>query len=195
MILDAARPPPSSPTHSSGRIVIDQIPQKGTKETLKPDRGLRDHLLPYTGPRGHPAELHTDWNDSGEESFFGGEHTLILIICLSAIATILVLILFIILAWMRRRSLLAASRHGNHHGVSPGGQGQLKNIFVEGVPRAVNIASPTGWGDGKMDEMLTTAMLAKRSSPVYWLKTSPGSKTALDGKNVRNVTLPALWFF
>ncbi|KAM7535808.1 hypothetical protein Aperf_G00000097434 [Anoplocephala perfoliata] len=190
VILDAARPPPSSPPHSSGRIAIDQVPQRGAKEILKPERGSRDRILPYTGSRSHPAEPQTDWNDSGiEESFFGGEHTLILIICLSAIATMLVLILFIFLAWMRRRSLLAASRRGNHHGLNPGGQGQLKNIFVEGMPRAVNIASPTGWGDGKMDEMLTTAMLTKQSSPVYWLKTSAGSKATLDGKNIHLQTV------
>lgn len=185
MILDTARPPPTSPILAPGKKTPDHSVLKGPKDKFKPDRGQRDQHLPYTDPRGRPAEPHQDWDDSGlNEGFFGGEHTLILIICLSAIATMLVLILFIILAWMRRRSVLAANRRGNH-GLGPGGQGHLKNVFVEGVPRGMNLGSPDSWGDGgKMDENSTNATLAKSSSPVYWLKTSSGSKGTLDSKNV-----------
>ncbi|KAM3180619.1 hypothetical protein ACTXT7_015933 [Hymenolepis weldensis] len=185
VILDAARPPPSSPVLSPGKMAVDHAPFKGPKENFKPDRSQRDQHLHYTEPRGRLAEPHLEWDDLGiNESFFGGEHTLILIICLSAIATMLVLILFIILAWMRRHSLLAANRRGNH-GMGSRGQGGLKNMFAESVPRAVNIGSPSSWSDGrKVDENSTNEILAKRSSPVYWLKASTGSKGTLDGKNI-----------
>lgn len=191
VILDAARPPPSAPTPSPGQIEVAKNSLKESKDILKPDRGVRDRHLPYTDQRGRPTENYQD-REEGVDGYFGGEHTLILIICLSAIATMLVLILFIILAWMRRRSLLAAARRSNHHGIAPGtssAQEQLKTLFVEGLPRASNLASPTGWGEGKLDDTSTTATLTKRASPVYWLKTTMCSKGALDGKNVRTLNL------
>ena len=165
-------------TASSSKNVAEQNSLKGFKESLKPDQGVRDHLLPYTDPRGMPTESNQDW-DEGRESFFGGEHTLILIICLSAIATMLVLILFIILAWMRRRSLLAASRRGTNPNIGPMQQ-RLKTMFVEGVPRDANLSSPTGWGNYKVEDTST-----KRGSPVYWLKATAGSKGTINEKNVR----------
>ncbi|VDO09682.1 unnamed protein product [Rodentolepis nana] len=185
VILDASRPPPSPSVFPSGKKPIDHTPVKGPNQNFKPSRNQRDQQLPYTDARRPPTESHPEWIDSGiGGSIFGGEHTLILIICLSAIATMLVLILFIILAWMRRRSLLASTRRGGHR-MSPGGQGHLKNVFIESTPRAINIGSSGSWGDGgKMDENLANETLGKRSSPVYWLKASTGSKGALDGKNI-----------
>ncbi|KAL5109099.1 Protocadherin-1 [Taenia crassiceps] len=186
VILDAARPPPSVPTPSPDHLEVAKNSLKGNKDILKPDRGVRDRQLPYTDPRGRLTENNQD-REEGVEGFFGGEHTLILVICLSAIATMLVLILFIILAWMRRRSLLAAARRSNHHGMVPGtspAQEQVKTLFVEGLPRGSHLASPTGWGDGKLDDTSITATLTKRASPVYWLQTTMCSKGALDGKNI-----------
>ncbi|VUZ55096.1 unnamed protein product, partial [Hymenolepis diminuta] len=38
VILDAARPPPSSPVLSPGKMAVDHAPLKGPKENFKPDR-------------------------------------------------------------------------------------------------------------------------------------------------------------
>ena len=177
MILDAARPSSIASSPPSGKTLTEQNPLEGFKETPKPDQKIKDHLLPYTDPRGAHVENHQNWNEGGE-SFFGGEHVLILIICLSAIATMLVLILFIILAWMRRRSLLVTARRGTDHNMSPM-QERIKTMFVEGVSRNANLSSPIGWGNCKLEDSST-----KRGSPVYWLKTIAGPKGTVSEKNV-----------
>ncbi|CDI98527.1 protocadherin 1 [Echinococcus multilocularis] len=185
VILDAARPPLSVPTLPPGQIKVEQTSLKEVKNIPKPDREVRDRQLPYADLRGRPTENYQDREEV--EGFFKGDHTLILIICLSAIATMLVLILFIILAWMRRRSLLAAARRNNHHGTGPGmvsAQEQFKTLFVEGLPKGAHLIPSTGWGDGKLDDASTTATLMKQASPVYWLQTTVCSKGALDEKNI-----------
>ncbi len=182
MVLDAARTPPVAPILAPQKGQGEYRPLKHPKGPLKINQ---DHVMPYVDPRKGPHDPNQDWGDG--EGYFGSEHTLILIICLSAIATMLVFILFIMLAWLRRRSAIAARRSTNPAVAAVAtGPGGMKRVFVDGSQfggGGTLLAAPPVWGDESSAKDESSSGLSKRASPVYWLKAA-GNKGTLDGKNV-----------
>uniref|UniRef100_A0A5K3F9P2 Protocadherin-1 n=1 Tax=Mesocestoides corti TaxID=53468 RepID=A0A5K3F9P2_MESCO len=189
VILHATRSPPTTSTLSPRSVLVDRNPRNPQKGSLKSDRETKDPLLSYANSPNKSPESQHDWEDR-DEGNFGSEHTLILIICLSAIATMLVFILFIILAWMRRRSLLIAARGGAQpqvRGCTTPKIGlvreRTKTVIVEGAPRSSTMSSPIIWTDGGIDGSSVTAKMTRTASPVYWQKMTTGLKGMHGGRN------------
>lgn len=168
-------------------------------------------MMPYTHNRkSSQAETRSPKSDNlGKEwseeidGYFGSEHTLVLIICLSAIATMLILILFIMAMWLKRRSqsthqsrVCQLEDHQRTQGggfiLGGGGSETMKRVLVNGSGKMSpysdntllhNIVSWGGEDGGKMMPSVDDIESKKRgSSPVYWLRTVGGKP--MDPKNV-----------
>lgn len=185
VILDVARNTPATPIqlpHQSQQQNQNEKQPVSRLPYQKPPGGIvaRDNVQPLTDPRRSGTSTDQHWPEE-EESFFGSEHTLILIICLSAIATMLVFILFMMLAWLRRRGGASNHRHRSRLDVTgpgglgcgvAGGGGATKRVFLEGSGGGTLLAPPTHvWAEEPVAKEETSGGLNKRMSPVYWLKT------------------------
>ncbi|VDK87603.1 unnamed protein product [Dibothriocephalus latus] len=133
-----APPPPGSQKSadpSTGRTlaVIKTDPDRSLTQTSSKDKadsplgpGKPGHVR--AGADRNAAETgNQDWET---ESYFGNEHTLILIICLSAIATMLAFIIFVMITWLRRRNrsqeIARSLNYGRQRNLDT-----MKRVFVD----------------------------------------------------------------
>ncbi|KAL7060243.1 hypothetical protein AAHC03_09817 [Spirometra sp. Aus1] len=174
-------------------------PDSSTGQTLTiaktdPNRSIRpkskDQVNSPIDP-GKPGHVRAGGQDVAEtgnqewetESYFGNEHTLILIICLSAIATMLAFIIFVMITWLRRRSrsqeIVRSLDYDRQRNLDT-----MKRVFADNTkssPYRTNtlLQHVVPWEEQRLENFSKDVLglgTEKRDSPIYWLRTTAGTK-------------------
>ncbi|VDL91449.1 unnamed protein product [Schistocephalus solidus] len=191
---------PKSADSSTGRTLAitrtdpDRSIAQSPKDKVESptDSGTHGHVR--TGGQNVAETGNQEWET---ESYFGNEHTLILIICLSAIATMLAFIIFVMITWLRRRNRSQDIVRSLDYDRQRNLDNTMKRVFVDTAKSppyrsSTILQQMVPWEEQRLENFSKDVLglgTEKRDSPVYWLRTGPGTKlqeVAIQSKSPTN---------
>uniref|UniRef100_A0A0X3P734 Cadherin domain-containing protein n=1 Tax=Schistocephalus solidus TaxID=70667 RepID=A0A0X3P734_SCHSO len=191
---------PKSADSSTGRTLAvtrtdpDRSIAQSPKDKVESptDSGTHGHVR--TGGQNVAETGNQEWET---ESYFGNEHTLILIICLSAIATMLAFIIFVMITWLRRRNRSQDIVRSLDYDRQRNLDNTMKRVFVDTAKSppyrsSTILQQMVPWEEQRLENFSKDVLglgTEKRDSPVYWLRTGPGTKlqeVAIQAKSPTN---------